>query len=185
MSKDPIDNIIWKPARELWANAWNPNVVFNQELKLLEEGIILLGWLQPILVNPDWMIIDGFHRVQLSISSPRLQQIYAEEVPCAVVDLSIPDAMMMTIRINRAKGQHVAFKMSDLVKTLVEEYQVTQEEMQQKMGMTKSEVALLYDGTLIKRKELQTREYSRAWIPVETKFLSQEERDQLEADRKV
>ncbi len=183
--KDPIDNVVWLPARELWANGWNPNVVFNTELRLLEETILELGWLQSILINPDKMIIDGFHRVQLSISSPRLQSRYAEEVPCAVADLSIPEAMMMTVRINRAKGQHVAYKMSDLVKTLVDEYGATIDDMVTGMGMTKSEISLLYDGTLIKRKELQTREYSKAWVPVETTHLSQEERDQLEADRKA
>ncbi len=184
MSKDPIDNVIWLPARELWANDWNPNVVFNQELKLLENTIVELGWLQSILINPDKMIIDGFHRVQLSITSKRLQQIYAEEVPCTIVDLSIPDAMMMTVRINRAKGQHVAFKMSDLVKRLVEEYQVGPDEMVEKMGMTKSEIELLFDGNLIKRKELQTREYSKAWIPVETKHQTVAENEELERNRR-
>lgn len=177
---DPIDNIKWLPAQELHSNWWNPNVVFEPELKLLEESILEQGWTQAILINTSSMIIDGFHRWQLSITSRKLQSRYAEEVPCAILDLDDREAMMLTVRMNRAKGTHSATRMSDLVKKLVEDYGVTTKEMMLKMGMTKSEVELLQDGSLLKHKNLDTYRFSKAWIPVETKHLSAEERKKYE-----
>lgn len=179
MAADPIDNVQWVHARKLWANGWNPNVVFNQELTLLENSILDTGWIQPVLITPDFMIIDGFHRVQLTLTSQKLRDRYAEELPCVILDIPTPQAMMMTVRINRAKGQHVAFKMSELVQTLVEEYEVTAEEMMEGMGMTKSEVLLLLDGSLLKHRDLQNWKYSKAWVPVETTHMTEEERKAL------
>ena len=57
---DPINQVQWRPADALHANSWNPNVVFTPELKLLERSILKCGWIQPIIVNPDGLVIDGF-----------------------------------------------------------------------------------------------------------------------------
>lgn len=175
MSKEPVDNIVWIPARELKPNSYNPNVVFNTELNLLEESILRNGWVQPIVINPNNIIIDGFHRYSLSMISKKLQSKYAEEVPCVIVDISDAEAMMMTVRMNRAKGKHAAIKMSDIVQTLIDEHGLTPEDLISGMGMTESEIGLLYDGTLLKHVDWQSKKYSKAWIPVETKFLSEEE----------
>lgn len=175
MSKEPVDNIVWIPARELKPNSYNPNVVFNTELNLLEESILRNGWVQPIVINPNKIIIDGFHRYSLSMISQKLQSKYAEEVPCVIVDISDAEAMMMTVRMNRAKGKHAAIRMSDIVQTLIDEHGLTPEDLISGMGMTDSEVALLYDGTLLKHVDWQSKKYSKAWIPVETRFLSEEE----------
>lgn len=172
--KDPIDNIVWLPSRELNGNSWNPNHVFNQELKLLEQSIIRDGWTQAISVNTNNMIIDGFHRWRLSMDSAVLVSRYAEEVPCVVLDKSDRDAMMMTVRMNRAKGTHAAFRMSELVQTLVDDWGVTPEEMIEEMGMTPGEVELLYDGSLLKRHKLEKYKYSNAWVPVEATKLDAE-----------
>lgn len=177
--KHPIDNVQWIPSRELKANNYNPNAVLNSELKLLEESILSNGWVFPIVVNPNNIIIDGFHRWQLSLTSQKIRERDAEEVPCVVVDISDREAMMMTVRMNRAKGQHVAFRMSDLVQSLVDDYDVTPEEMIQKMGMTPGEVELLYDGSLLKRHKLKDYKYSNAWVPVDTDHLSEEERKKV------
>lgn len=169
--KHPIDSIEWIGSRKLQANGWNPNVVFNQELNLLEESIITMGWIFPIIINPNYVIIDGFHRWMLSTTSQKIRERDAEEVPCVVVDVSDREAMMMTVRMNRAKGTHVAFRMSDLVQTLIDDYGVTPEECIKKMGMTTGEVDLLYDGSLLKHHKLEKYRYSNAWVPVETKKL--------------
>ena len=59
MKDDPINNIEWRKASDLNANDYNPNMVFDQELKLLERSILSTGWVQPILVDADDNIIDG------------------------------------------------------------------------------------------------------------------------------
>ena len=59
---DPISRVEWIDVRELNANDYNPNVVLNKELSLLEFSILKNGWIQPILINSDNTIIDGYHR---------------------------------------------------------------------------------------------------------------------------
>ena len=69
---NPIDNIQWLSVKELDGNNYNPNVVIGPELRLLEHSILKTGWIQPILVNRDYIIIDGFHRWQLASQSKAL-----------------------------------------------------------------------------------------------------------------
>ena len=57
-SADPINQVQWRLASSLHANSWNPNVVFTPELKLLERSILKCGWIQPIIVNPDGLVIE-------------------------------------------------------------------------------------------------------------------------------
>lgn len=176
-----IDTIEWVHTSELFANSWNPNVVFNKELKLLEESILgEFGWIFPVIINRNGMIIDGYHRWHLGSNSKKIIARDGGMVPCVRLDIGDKEAIMMTVRMNRAKGTHAALRMRDLVQILVDEHGATVDEMITKMGMTKGEVALLYDGTLLKRKNLQTRKYSQAWKPVETKLMSAEELEAME-----
>ena len=87
-SEDPISNIKWISVDSLKANDYNPNVVLNKELKLLELSIMKNGWIQPILINRDYTIIDGFHRSYLTKNSKPLQNKYSNKVPCVIIDLS-------------------------------------------------------------------------------------------------
>jgi len=175
MSNEPVDNVVWIPARELKPNGYNPNTVFNTELTLLEESILRDGWVQPIIINGNKIIIDGFHRWSLSCISDKLASKYAEEIPCVVLDIPDDEAMMMTVRMNRAKGKHAAIKMAEIVQILVDDYGRTPEDLVEGMGMTLSEIELLYDGTLLKHVNWQNKEYSKAWVPIETRFYTHEQ----------
>lgn len=162
---DPINNIQWLNAHDLTANDWNPNVVMNQELKLLELNILECGWVQPILVCKSLSIIDGFHRWSLSKISKNLNERYGGKLPCAVLDISDAEAMMLTVRINRAKGTHLAFKMSDMIRRLVDDHHVSPAEIEKKIGAYKGEVELLYKQDVWSRKDIQNHQYSAAWAP--------------------
>ena len=72
---DPIDKIEWRDAQTLNSNNYNPNVVLNQELKLLELSILQQGWIQPVLILGDGTIIDGFHRATLAKESKSLKNL--------------------------------------------------------------------------------------------------------------
>lgn len=162
---DPIDNIEWLDVAELQPNGWNPNVVHNAELKLLELSIIETGWVQPVLVSRDMLIIDGFHRYSLSRDSAALREKYDGKLPCAVLDLSPGEAMMLTVRINRAKGTHVAVRMADLVQQVIDEHGFTREAVAMKIGATLAEVDVLYQNSIFERKDLKNHRYSQAWVP--------------------
>lgn len=166
--KDPIGNIEWIEAEGLRANSYNPNVVFGPELKLLERSILLTGWVQPILVTPERTIIDGFHRWRLSCESTALRKRYAGRCPCVVLPVSRAQAMVMTVRMNRAKGSHVAVRMSALVRALIDEHGLDRQEIADEIGATMAEVELLYQESVFAAKNSKDYSYSKAWYPIET-----------------
>jgi ParB-like chromosome segregation protein Spo0J len=144
-----------------------PNVVFTPELRLLERSILLTGWVQPCLVMPDGTIIDGFHRVMLSRESAALREPYAGQVPCAVIDVPRDKAMILTIRMNRAKGSHVAVRMSEIVRELIDVHHCDPQEVGIEIGATKDEVDLLYQDGVFKMKNIENWRYSKSWYPKE------------------
>ncbi|KZM75772.1 ParB N-terminal domain-containing protein [Nocardia terpenica] len=164
---DPIDHIQWVPADTLNANAWNPNRVHKPELTLLERSLLSTGWLQPVLVNPERLIIDGFHRWRLSQDSKTVRARWRGGVPVAVLDVDRPTAMLMTIRINRAKGTHVAVQMSEIVRELLHEWHLDPEEIAREMGATRAEVDLLAQEGVFAARSIAKWAYSPAWYPAE------------------
>jgi ParB-like chromosome segregation protein Spo0J len=164
---EPISKIEWRDAASLEANSYNPNCVFTPELRLLEKSILMTGWVQAILVSRDAVIIDGFHRAMLSRDSKALQAKYRGMVPCAVLDISRPEAMMLTIRINRAKGTHVAVRMSEIVRELVDVHHISPEQIASEIGATADEIDLLRQDGVFKMKNISGYVYSKAWYPKE------------------
>ena len=163
--KDPIENIQWIDVKDLIANDYNPNMVFNQELKSLERNILDIGWVQPIIVSKDNIIIDGFHRTMLSRDSKKLQDKYKGKVPCVVFDVSRDKAMILTVRMNRAKGSHVAVRMSEMVKELIDNHKWDAQDLAKELGATKKEIELLYQDGVFKMRNIKSYKYSKAWYP--------------------
>jgi len=166
---DPIDAIVWRDADDLIANGWNPNVVHTPELRLLETSILENGWVQPLLISRDDLIIDGFNRWMLARSSKALRAKYAGRVPCAVLDIPEAEAKMLTVRINRAKGTHVAIRLSELVKSVIDEGGIEPDEVARLIGATRAEVDLLYQDDVFKARDIASWSYSKAWVPQEVK----------------
>lgn len=165
---EPVENIQWIHVDELRANHYNPNRVMNAEMNLIEKSIIKTGWIQPILVNTNKIIIDGFHRWTLSRLSTQLRERYHGKVPCAVLDVSDAEAMIITVRINRAKGTHLAFRMADYVKEIVERHKIPMDQVARDIGATFEEVQLLMTSDIFQEKEVENWAYSEAWIPAES-----------------
>ncbi|MBN2024948.1 MAG: ParB N-terminal domain-containing protein [Pirellulales bacterium] len=168
MIDDPVCNVCWLEADTLSANAWNPNVVLRAELRLLETSLLRSGWVQPILVSTALTIIDGYHRVRLALESRALRDRYGGKVPCSILDLDEAEAKMLTVRINRAKGTHVAVRMAELVRQLVEDHGCEIEEIAAGIGATREEVQLLLENDVFKARNLANAPYSRAWYPAES-----------------
>ena len=161
----PIENIEWIAADELKANDYNPNVVFGPEMKLLEHSIISSGWIQPILITDKKVIIDGFHRYSLALNSPEVKALTDGKVPCCVLNLTEPERMLLTIRINRAKGAHIAVKMHDIAVSLVEDHGLSVEKIAAEIGATKDEVELLLMDGVFKKFDTKNHKYSKSWYP--------------------
>lgn len=164
---DPIDKIKWVPADTLHSNPWNPNRVHQRELALLEHSLLSTGWIQPILVNTEGLVIDGFHRWRLSQDSVKVKARYGGRVPVAVLDVDRPNAMLLTIRINRAKGTHVALDMSAIVRELLEDHAYDPADVAREMGASLDEVRLLGQKGVFAVRDIPKHKYSRAWYPAD------------------
>ena len=68
----PLSTLQWVDRGLLHANDWNPNKVSKENLKLLTQSILTNGWTLPIVVRPDYTIIDGFHRWTVAGEEPLL-----------------------------------------------------------------------------------------------------------------
>lgn len=163
---DPVDRIKWVAAETLDPNDWNPNVVIGPEWRLLERNILTAGYTQSLIAQrADGLIIDGFHRRQMALESKKLVERYHGMVPVVFMDLSRAEAMMLTVRMNRAKGTHVAIRMSELVQRLVKDEGCDVAEVALGIGATPQEVEHLLDGSLIVRRDLKNYKYGNAWVP--------------------
>lgn len=165
MKKQPIENIKWIQADELVSNDYNPNVVMNAELRALELNIVKIGWVQPVIITSDNTIIDGFHRTMLSKESKKLKEIYNGLVPCVVFDVPRDEAMILTVRMNRAKGSHVALKMSEMIRELIDKHKWTNKAIAHALGASSKEIDLLYQESVFKMKNIKDYKYSNAWYP--------------------
>lgn len=179
-STNPIDHIQWVEASTLHSNPWNPNRVHRRELTLLEHSLMSTGWIQPLLVNRDGLVIDGFHRWRLSQDSPRVVKAFGGMVPVAVLDLTRAEAMLLTIRINRAKGTHVALDMSAIVRELLEDHGMDPKDVAREMGASMDEVTLLAQQGVFAVRDIPKHQYSKAWYPADDGKTS-EERGHFEA----
>lgn len=166
---DPVDDIAWMQADLLNANDYNPNVVFTPELRLLERSILMTGWVQPVLARQaDSTIIDGFHRWRLAQDSKAIVARYKGRLPVALVRISRTDAMLLTIRMNRAKGTHVAVAMSKIVRELIDEHGYEPQQIADEIGGTREEVDLLHQDGVFKARNIADYRYSPAWYPAES-----------------
>lgn len=153
----PLESIVWMDPNELTSNDYNPNRVMAQEMELLKLSVERTGWLQPILITPKNVIIDGFHRTTLGRLNGWL-------VPCCILDIDEKERMLLTVRINRAKGTHIALRMSDLIQQLIA-LGCTEQYIAEQIGASEREITILKKGDIFKSIDLSKWSYSRAWLP--------------------
>ena len=183
IQNQPISNVQWVNVENLSANDYNPNVVFTQEMKLLLFSIKNNGWIQPILCTQDYQIIDGYHRATLAKTHSDIT--IDGKVPCVIMQLSEPERMLLTIRINRAKGSHVAVKMSDIVHTLVNTFGYTVGKVAEGIGANKDEVELLLMDNVFQAKGInEETKYSKAWVPTKPAVNNTKAKAKTSATRK-
>lgn len=168
----PISRIQWEDVNHLKANSYNPNVVMTPELKLLKFSLLKQGWIQPILVSHDpededkcFEVIDGFHRWTICKTDPEVNAMTGSKVPVVVMELTKAERMMLTVRINRAKGNHMAIKMHEIVSELHHVHGCTIEQIGAGLGADKHEVETLLMENVFKKKDVANVPYSKAWVP--------------------
>lgn len=142
--KAPLKSLQWVPINKLKPNNYNPNVVTKENLELLTQSILTNGWTLPIVVKPDYTIIDGFHRWTVAQREP-LKNKLAGMVPVVIVDhKSHSEDIYGTITHNRARGTHVIGPMKAIVRELVNDG-TPMKEIEKQTGMKKEEIFRLSD----------------------------------------
>lgn len=142
--KAPLSSLQWVDRDEIKPNDYNPNIVNEKNLELLTQSIESNGWTLPIVVRPDYTIIDGFHRWTVAGREP-LRTKLDNKVPVVVVDHEdTDDDVYGTITHNRARGVHQLEPMKKIVKRLLDNGK-TIEEIGKQLGMQPEEVFRLSD----------------------------------------
>lgn len=142
-SNDPVSRVEWVNRDKLQPNDYNPNKVAPPEVELLKISILEDGWTQPIVVLPDYTIVDGFHRYTVA-GYQEITDKYSGQVPVVVVDADPVHRQMSTIRHNRARGTHGVLPMAEIVRGMVKEG-IQREEIMRRLQMEPEEVDRLLD----------------------------------------
>lgn len=163
--KQPLEEIVWREREELIPNNYNPNKVAPPELKLLKISILEDGWTQPIVINPDMTIVDGFHRWTVS-GHKEIYALTKGKVPTVMIDAKDKASQQMaTIRHNRARGTHFVLEMSNIITDMISQG-LTGEEIMDRLKMEKEEVVrLLYRNGIPKSQVFKEKEFGKAWNP--------------------
>jgi hypothetical protein len=160
----PLDLVEWVEPSTLKANDYNPNHVFTKEMQLLKLSILEDGWTQPVVVTPDGVIVDGFHRWTLASTDEDVRRVSGGMVP--VVRTRPRDAARQraaTVRHNRARGQHAILRMKEIVNAMLEK--MTREEVATSLGMEMEEVDRLSDFRTSPDRVGQDS-FGRGWVPL-------------------
>ena len=162
----PLSTLQWVERERLKANDYNPNKVSKDNLELLKQSILSNGWTLPIVVRPDYTIIDGFHRWTVAGQEP-LKTMLEGKVPVVIVEHADKDGDIYgTITHNRARGVHLLEPMKKIVKDLLAEGK-TVNEIGKQLGMKPEEIFRLSGFTREEFLNLMTKGvtgYSQAVI---------------------
>lgn len=161
----PVSNVQIVDRSLLKPNDYNPNVVSQDNLNLLTQSILTNGWTLPIVVRPDYTIIDGFHRWTVAGREPLFTKLNGK-VPVVIVHhADASEDIYGTITHNRARGVHQLAPMKGIVKRLLDQGK-TVKEIGKQLGMKPEEVFRLSDFTRDDFLKIMMRgvtEYSKAY----------------------
>lgn len=140
----PLSTLEWVDRNKLRPNDYNPNKVSKENLKLLTQSILTNGWTLPIVVRPDYTIIDGFHRWTVSGEEPLYSMLEGKVPVVKVAHEDQSEDIYGTVTHNRARGTHLLEPMKAIVKRLMEDGKSVQE-IGKQLGMKPEEVFRLSD----------------------------------------
>ena len=140
----PLSTLQWVDRDRVKPNDYNPNKVSKQNLELLKQSILTNGWTLPIVVRPDFTIIDGFHRWTVAGEEP-LKSMLEGKVPVVIVEHKDKAGNIYgTVTHNRARGTHLLEPMKAIVRELIGEVKSV-EEIGKQLGMRPEEIFRLSD----------------------------------------
>ena len=159
-------SIIYVNVENVRPPEWATTHILTPDIRLLYRSILSYGWLYPLIVRKeDMTIIDGSSRWMVASESDDI--LVDGKIPITVVDCDEANAILMHIRLNRAKGSIVAKRLSRAIQRLNDLGYTDEVQIRTALMMTPDEYEVLSEPRLLKNKKLVTHEYSRAWVPIE------------------
>ena len=140
----PLSTLQWVDRDRVKPNDYNPNKVSKQNLELLKQSILTNGWTLPIVVRPDFTIIDGFHRWTVAGEEPLKSMLEGKVHVVIVENKDKAGNIYGTVTHNRARGTHLLEPMKAIVKELMGEGKSV-EEIGKQLGMRPEEIFRLSD----------------------------------------
>ena len=160
----PLGTLQWVDRGRVKPNDYNPNKVSKQNLELLKQSILTNGWTLPIVVRPDFTIIDGFHRWTVAGEKPLVSMLEGK-VPVVIVEHKDKSGNIYgTVTHNRARGTHLLEPMKAIVKELIGEGK-TVDEIGKQLGMRPEEIFRLSEFSkedFLQMMIKQNESYSKA-----------------------
>lgn len=147
------------------SNDYNPNKVAPPEMKLLQLSMAKDGVTMPIVAarndKGQYIIVDGFHRVQVIKYFPPVHKSLSGYVPVVELNKDITARIAATVRHNMARGSHQTELSARLV-TLLKKHNWTDEKISNELGMDLDEVLRLKQLTGL-AEAFADRDFSQAW----------------------
>ena len=139
--KEELDSkdIVNIDINKIYANPDQPRKVFDGEkIEVLSSSIKNYGVLQPIVVKPDdfgkYMIIAGERRYRAS------KKANLKEMPAVIKDIPMKDLMEIALIENLQREDLNAIEESLAYKSLIDHYNVTQEEISEAVGKSRPHI---------------------------------------------
>lgn len=119
-------------------NSYNPNKVDEKIMEQLKKDIERVGVQQSIIVRTGeeegtYIIIDGEHRWRTA------KALGLVDVPCVVQEMEEHEAMVLTISMNRLRGEFDDLKLAEVLDKLKHHYSA--EEINELLGYNAMELA--------------------------------------------
>lgn len=149
--------------KDLKTASWTTSCyVVQPDYNRLRSSIEKYGILSPIVVQKNYTIIDGYHRMSAA------NDLGISAVPVRVLDCDDTEAILLHIDLNRYRGVVIAKFLSNLIRQVLDTGDYDEDSLRQRMALSKEEFEILADGTLVKMRKIKQHSYSPAWVPVES-----------------
>lgn len=101
---------------EVKPNTWNPNTMDEENQERLERSITLYDQLQPIIIDENNVIIDGFHRwKQAKKLGKKFVDVYI------IKGLTLAQKQDLSLSMNQIKGVQDPYKVAQLLSNIKDE----------------------------------------------------------------
>ncbi|MFZ8957828.1 MAG: ParB/RepB/Spo0J family partition protein [Pseudohongiellaceae bacterium] len=155
-----IQNI---PIKDLKPYKYSTTYLVRSDFRSLTDSVRKVGMLSPIIVRKSSMeVIDGKYRLSI------LQADGIETAPCIVLDIDATDAMILHVQINRYRAEVISKDLSKLVRRIVISRKYSEDETMAMLALTHDEFNVLFQGSVIRQRNIPDHVYSHAWVPVES-----------------